>query len=370
MNTTNRTPRKSHILIMAVIAALLLSMSLCAVAQAASVWDGTIPTTRPAGFEIDYDNRAIRIHDAASLAYLHNYDMEKDYQNAISDGKGTYNNFYYAWGWTVYLETDIDLNNHPWTPVSFGVGSNSRKDRKGFDGQGHTISNLKVNASTDGAGLFATVRDLSNLTIENAQVTSTSSSVGVAAGSCSGTAKNVHVINAKVTGAKYVGGIAGYAYANFIDCSVKNSTLTNTGHKDVGGIVGYLCDPKTVTGNSVSNTTIKNTSSNSEQNVGAIVGRWNYPEKIVDGVLRKGVLENNKTDSSLPLVDADVNGTMPVQQADPRLPALQPAPLPPSAMTDMPQTGDSSQMLLWLSALIVAITSVMLINRKRISTHD
>lgn len=352
----NAEKRMLHNARMIAVTALLFLIMLgsCAVADAASVWDGTIPTTQPAGFVIDYDNRAIRIYDAASFAYLHNYDMEVDYQQAISDGKGTYNNFYYAWGWTVYLETDIDLNNHPWTPIVFGVGSNSRKDRRGFDGQGHTVSNLNVNASSDGAGLFGNVRDLSNLTVENAKVTSTSSSVGAVSGGCTGTVKNVHVVNAQVTGAKYVGGIVGYAYASFIDCSVENSTVTNTGHKDAGGIVGFLCDPQTVTGNTVTNTTIKNTSSNSEQNVGAIVGRWNDPQREIDGVVKKGVLENNKTDASLPLVDAAVNGTKPVQKADPYL----------SSPGSLPKTGDNSQIALWLSLLTLAAAGMLLSMKK------
>ena len=50
-------------------------------------------------------------------------------------------------GITIKLTTDIDLKNNEWTPIGYGSGSDATYARVFcgiFDGQGHTIYNLKI----------------------------------------------------------------------------------------------------------------------------------------------------------------------------------------------------------------------------------
>ena len=58
------------------------------------------------------------------------------------------------------LEKNIDLNNEQWTPIGNGYEFNGE-----FDGQGHTIYNLKESEIEDAnyikAGLFGVVKGIS-----------------------------------------------------------------------------------------------------------------------------------------------------------------------------------------------------------------
>ena len=140
-------------------------------------------------------------------------------------------------GYTVYVYRDVDLNNKAWTPI----GNASNRLAAVFDGNGKTISNLKVEG-TDYVGFIG--RTQANV-------------------------KNVVIENAIVTGKHYVAAVAAYMYyANITDCSVVNATITcvdeagEDGDK-AGAITGYITEgntsvPRTylVTGNSASNVTI------------------------------------------------------------------------------------------------------------------
>ncbi|MBO5225588.1 MAG: hypothetical protein J6B46_04160, partial [Parabacteroides sp.] len=201
----------------------------------------------------------------------------------VNEGK-TFN------GETVTLGNDIDLNNEAWTPI--GLNADESKKFKGvFDGQGHTISNLKVNteAGYTAAGFFGALNGTAkNFTIDGASINhiSTAGSKGsdngiaVVAGSIytSGSIEGVTVKNATVTGNRYLGGISGYTYGSVTNCTVENITLTATpdnqsGSYDngdkVGGIAGYFASENIyqVTNNNVSNVTIKG-----YRDLGGIVG--------------------------------------------------------------------------------------------------
>ena len=161
-------------------------------------------------------------------------------------------------GKTITLQNDIDLRNNEWTPI--GTSANPFKGL--LDGQNYKISNLAIHSSanTEGLGLFGYVYGdnpgdpigIQNLTIDGAEVISEVSSAGcgVAAGVFSGhaVADNVKVVNATVKNTHYVGGIAGYAYGYFRNCTVDKAELTavteltSTGYDNgdkVGGIVGF-----------------------------------------------------------------------------------------------------------------------------------
>ena len=160
----------------------------------------------------------------------------------------------------VKLGANIDLNNRAWTPIGPNADETDKKFYGTFDGQGYTISNLKVDqgAAYHAAGLFGALNGtVKNLKINGATINSISSSseingltdngTAVVAGSIytSGKIDNVHVTNATVNGNRYVGGISGYTYGSVTNCSVSNSTLTATpdnltGSYDNGDKVGGI----------------------------------------------------------------------------------------------------------------------------------
>lgn len=98
----------------------------------------------------------------------------KDFRDAVNAG----NTFY---GQTVKLYADIDLKNENWTPI----GTKDHPFMGIFDGQGHTIYNLKCNGGVDNPidlnavnqGLFGfvyatgtTATEIKNLKIHNADI--------------------------------------------------------------------------------------------------------------------------------------------------------------------------------------------------------
>ena len=111
---------------------------------------------------------------------------------------------------------DIDLSViQNWTPLCNGYN----KPFSGtYEGDGKTISNLKITSNERYTGLFAQV---------------------------SGTVRNVRLTNIDISGNENIGGIAGYTTIHsdaLIDhCYVNIKSIsgdTDLGHSDVGGIVG------------------------------------------------------------------------------------------------------------------------------------
>ena len=90
-------------------------------AQPVSVWDGSYPALKPTDMPAVVDG-VQEVNSAAQFAWLASrptmFGSEVD---------------------TVKLMVDINLDNHPWTPSTALSESN-----KVLDGNGHTISNLKV----------------------------------------------------------------------------------------------------------------------------------------------------------------------------------------------------------------------------------
>lgn len=114
-------------------------------------------------------------------------------------------------GITIKLTTDIDLKNNEWTPIGYGSGSDETYARVFcgiFDGQGHTIYNLKVTEfvggeernleAATGIGLFGNIGN-------------------------SAVVKNLILEKAKVNGNRFVGALVGYASQSTIEnCKVNN----------------------------------------------------------------------------------------------------------------------------------------------------
>lgn len=226
------------------ISAIALTCNLMAV----NVWDGTSePWTNGNG---TYDDPYL-IETASNLAYL----AEK-----VNEG-------YQAQGMAVFAETyflmtdDLDLNNINWTPIGYVNTSLEGFYFAGvFDGDYHTISNLKIQTNAEITGLFAGIADgpdgywnptiIENLFVTGASITSTGLGVGGVVGAMAGYSLvyrcsfsgNIGISNNGdfCGGGGIVGVIA--QESRVVECSFAgsiNATNSNfTGAAGVGGVVG------------------------------------------------------------------------------------------------------------------------------------
>ncbi len=179
----------------------------------------------------------------------------------------------------IVLDADIDLQG-----ITLPNGFGNMRDFT-FDGQGHTIKNAVINYNgSDNAGLFVGGnRGISNLVVENIKVVApngTENAVGIVSSDANATINNVTVRNSSVVGGKYTGAVVGYNYGSVTNCTAENCTVS--GRYKVGGIVGYICNsndnPTSVTGNTLTNVTVKGENlitGKSNFVIGKIVGNWN-----------------------------------------------------------------------------------------------
>ena len=242
------------------------------------------------------------------------YDVEATYLNKDADGAWLITNmdelFFFASdvnsgntykGETVKLAADIDLAGYTWIPIG-QPGPNGTTDFSTsfsgtFDGQDHTVSNMKV-SNIGWAGLFGLAHnaEIKNVTVKNINIAS-SRMTGAIVGQLYGNVENCHVEDAVITvvpnwtGDEYdngdkVGGIVGWLGDNGNNhyakgCTVKNVTLK--AYRDVGGVAGYIGSSSTV-----ENCTVDTVSVTVDQvtnhygvktaNAGAVVGRiWSDP---------------------------------------------------------------------------------------------
>ena len=135
---------------------------------------------------------------------------------------------------TVCHKADAQVAELSWTPI----GNSDTQYQGTFDGNGKTIKNLYINATSDYTGFFGYAsKSIKNITFDNAKVTSTGGNTGILAG-----AAGVYIIekiktlaNCSVDGDKTVGGIAGSTKGNISNC--ENHAVVK-GAMDVGGVVG------------------------------------------------------------------------------------------------------------------------------------
>ena len=141
------------------------------------------------------------------------------------------------------LETNIELTGeNNWMPV---CQSRDNPYTGTFDGNGKSISGLKINSTNESpVGFISRLGEggaVKNLKVEGADMSSTSSSanIGAVAGSNKGTISNCHVINTTISGKYQAGGVVGYnsheiSYCHVSDdCSVKVESNVY-----LGGIAG------------------------------------------------------------------------------------------------------------------------------------
>ena len=133
-------------------------------------------------------------------------------------------------------DTEKQVTELSWTPI----GNSDNMYQGTFDGNGKTIRNLYINATSDYTGFFgyAEKGSIKNITFDNAKVNSTGKNTGILAGYeeyC--IVENIKTLEkCSVHGTKNVGGIAGSVIGNIINC--ENHAMV-MGASCVGGIAGY-----------------------------------------------------------------------------------------------------------------------------------
>lgn len=195
----------------------------------ASVWDGTYKSET---YGSDYYTEGTEVHILTADGFSY-------FAKRVADGV-TYLNQ------TIILESDIDLASHEWTPI--GTASNSFRGT--FDGNGHTIYNLKITNSSTDVGLFGyTTGVVNNLILEDIDINvSGATSVGGLIGNAnyqSKTLSNISVSgNIVATNVRYVGGVVGCSQtqlirnASTILSRVDIETSSMPSNSAVGGIFG------------------------------------------------------------------------------------------------------------------------------------
>lgn len=195
-----------------------------------STWNGTSPASNPtatfSGGDGSQANPYI-IGSATDLAQL-----TVNMANSVN-----YNANYFK------LDVDIDLNNHPWTPIALNgmaIGA--------FDGQHHKITGLNVDIATGsvGVGLFGKVRSgVSNLHVSGTvRATGSGSYAGGICGNLTGDGSSVAVLancsfTGSVEGVSSAGGIVGKMQSVTTITSCKNSGTVKT-NGFAGGISGSM----------------------------------------------------------------------------------------------------------------------------------
>ncbi|MFJ7729137.1 metallophosphoesterase [Neobacillus sp. NPDC097160] len=150
---------------------------------------------------------------------------------ALSEGFGT---SAYPIDGKYELSADIDMKDVTFSEI--GGGTAPAPFLGTFNGNGHTISNLKILSSNNNTGFFSYIGTggrVVNLKLENVDITG-KNSTGSIAGVSTGTIENSYV-DGKVTGGSNTGGIVGLLHAGTLQNSSSTAAVFGT---TVGGLIG------------------------------------------------------------------------------------------------------------------------------------
>ncbi len=166
-------------------------------------------------------------------------------------------------GETVVLDADISCTE-TWT-AAIGTFTGT------LDGNGKTISKLKVVSASDHAALFSKIEGATvlGLTISEAEITSASGNYNavLAAEAVNSTITGVQILSSTVTTAgEYAGAVYGGGYAAVSGCTVDKCAVTGT--EQIGGLAGYMW-LRSITDCTISETTVTATA----QRAGLLVGK-------------------------------------------------------------------------------------------------
>lgn len=230
------------------------------------VWDGKT-VDAPV---IDEANKTVTVATGNQLAWLAasvNGTLPVSTRAGETQPANPYN------GWTILLDENIDLGGEEWTPI----GLKGKRFMGTFDGQGHTISNLKISTADNGAqaALFGDVNRavIKNFTIDNANVLYPANysddfyGAAVVSQAYMVTLQKITVKNSTIQGNNKVAAILAHdadgAAMVIEDCHVEGCTIETKNDADGGnaaGIVGSVQGSKST--KSLKNCSVKNTTFN------------------------------------------------------------------------------------------------------------
>ncbi len=227
--------------------AMLAAMTVIMIPTASAAWDGSSVSAGLIGSGSEFDPYLISSEN--DLAFV-----AKQVNDAVTTYAGEY----------LKLTVDLDLGNQPWAPIG-QIKANYFSGH--FDGDGHTISNLKVKTIDDAnalyGGVFGRIFDgsVKNLNVDGVDIISAKYG-GAIAGVLNCTAEggssmivNCHVTNVNIRGVQ-IGGVVGRTsqkkcskdQLQILGCSATNITLgsistddfasPDNGNHFLGGIVG------------------------------------------------------------------------------------------------------------------------------------
>lgn len=133
------------------------------------------------------------------------------------------------------LGTDLDFSGGNLD----SIGTKDKPFTGSFDGNGHKISNLKING-TDYVGLFGYTGNtaiIKNLFLVNIRIDSSNNYVGSLIGYNRGGAIENCSATGDILATNYVGGLIGYSSAGKVSNSYSNVSVT--GNEKIGGFIGY-----------------------------------------------------------------------------------------------------------------------------------
>ena len=199
------------------------------------VWAKPIWRFAPDGYEIDSKNKKITVNSIEALKYLGTI-----YDDMVSHP------YYRPEEWEIVLGCDMDFGGEELSePLRFG-------GFKSFNGNNKTITNVILNyiyvdEQIPSVGLFDSLPDTKDLTINNITVHSETTAAGALAGKLTGTSySGITVSNANISGVGFLGGLIGWGnFLHPIDFSGiqilnPNISLFGSGSGSAGGIAGYV----------------------------------------------------------------------------------------------------------------------------------
>ena len=149
------------------------------------------------------------------------------------------------------LTTDIDMKDINFVPFGIVNNENASKFTGTFDGNGHTIKNLRYDVEGKGeVGLFSQTENatIKNLIIENAHFKGNANVGGIVGRMYRTTITDCAVLNSYIEGRDHVGAIAGEIAQTEVDGNYVGGTITNcfsdarikTREYQAGGMLGTI----------------------------------------------------------------------------------------------------------------------------------
>ena len=295
----------------------------------ASVWAQSVTTEQPTAGDGTSAN-PYQIANVAQLAWFSDW-VNGTYTPA-GGGKGTKHETACA-----KLTADIDMSSvcsgtiGSWKPIgNWDLYVNWSGT---FDGDGHTLSNLYVNRTTEYVGMFGytTGCTIKNITFSGVNITGTEDYTGIIGYMINGSVTNVTVTDGVITGESVVGGICAKTDGTISHCT---NHAQVTGSYGVGGICGksdgtieYCTNYGAVTGTGNYNSSIggivggaQNGGSIShcanygnvegDSEVGGILGSGGYGTFSLANVISTGNVTETSSDNTPGMVVGCVKGQL------------------------------------------------------------